>query len=453
MHRYTLFFVHRTSYRALPVVLLLVLCPFAASYIYSQHTIQRDYITIYMVPDHADWQYAVGDSVRVTVSVRSANCAMPDKAVRCEWGPELREPERKWTLHTGVSGETTVTLPGMAVAGFKTLKATVEQDGTRYTNRINLAFAPRAIEPTTPEPDDFDAFWRKAIADVRAVPLEPMLTLQPELCTPRWDVYEVRFQNHRKNNYLYGMLSVPKHAAGVRMPVMIEWPGAGVKPHRGLQTALLDSGVVVLEMGVNGIPVNGEERMYADLKANALSDYWTMHIEDRDRYYYKRIYAGTVKTVDFVCTLPFVDTTRIAVSGGSQGGALSLVHAALDPRVKAVSVAYPALCEIGGSARGRVEGWPRIFRDPDEPALADKLNTSNYYDVVNFARRVRQPLLFFIGYTDQTCCPTSTYAAYNVVPEGKKQLFVTPECAHWQYPEHRTKRHLFLWEYLRGIER
>ena len=85
--------------------------------------------------------------------------------------------------------------------------------------------------------------------------------------------------------------------------------------------------------------------------------------------------------------------------------------------------------------------------------MADKLNTSNYYDVVNFARRVRQPLLFFIGYTDQTCCPTSTYAAYNVVPEGKKQLFVTPECAHWQYPEHRTKRHLFLWEYLRGIER
>ena len=410
----------------------------------AQHTIQRDYVTIYMVPDHADWQYALGDSVRVTLSVRTANCAIPNTDVRCEWGPELRDPDQKWTLNTGTTGETQLTLPGMAVPGFSTLKATVTYQGQRYTNRINLAFAPQTIAPTTPDPDDFDAFWRKTIAEARRIALEPLLTLQPELCTPRCDLYEIRFQNHRKGSYLYGMLSVPKEATHRRLPVVIEWPGAGVKPHRGLQTALLDSGVIVLEMGVNGIPVNGDEQFYADLKANALSDYWTMHIDDRDRYYYKRVYAGTVKTVDFLCTLPFVDTTRIAVTGGSQGGALSLVHAALDPRIKAVSAAYPALCEIGGNARGRVGGWPRIFRNADEPALAAKLRTADYYDVVNFARRVSQPLLLFIGYTDQTCCPTSTYAAYNVVPEGNKQLFLAPECAHWQYPEHRTLRHLFL---------
>lgn len=414
----------------------------------AQHTIQRDYVTIYMVPDHADWQYAVSDSVHVTLSVRTANCAIPNTDVRCEWGPEMRDPELKWTLNTGASGEVQLALPGADVAGFKTLKATTQYDGRKYTNRINLAFAPLTIEPTTPNPEDFDAFWREAIADARRIPLEPMLTLQPELCTPRCDLYEIRFQNHRKGSYLYGMLSVPKEAANRRLPVVIEWPGAGVKPHRGLQTALLDSGVIVLEMGVNGIPVNGYEQFYTDLKANALSDYWTMHIDDRDRYYYKRVYAGTVKTVDFLCSLPFVDTARIAVTGGSQGGALSLVHAALDPRVKAVSAAYPALCEIGGNARGRVGGWPRIFRSADEPALTDKLRTADYYDVVNFARRVRQPLLLFIGYTDQTCCPTSTYAAYNVIPEGNKQLFLTPECAHWQYPEHRTLRHLFLLNYI-----
>lgn len=415
----------------------------------AQHTIQRDYISVQMEPDHADWQYNTGDSVVILLSVRRAGCALPMMEVECEWGPELREAERHWTLSSGEAGTVRLVLPGMEEPGFMTLMASVRYEGHRYTNRINLAFSPAAIRPTTPQPDDFDAFWSEAIAAARRIPLEPMMTLQPELCTPRCDVYEVRFQNYRRGNYLYGMLSVPKAAAERRLPVMIEWPGAGVKPHRGLQTTLLDSNVIVLEMGVNGIPVNRDDRIYADLKANALRDYWTIHIDHRDRYYYKPIYTGTVRTVDFLSTLPFVDSTRIAVSGGSQGGALSLVHAALDKRIVAVSVAYPALCEIGGYARQRVGGWPHLFRTADEPALDDKLRTADYYDVVNFARRVEQPLLFFIGYTDRTCCPTSTYSAYNVVPVGSKRLYLAQECAHWQYPEHRTMRHLFLWEYLK----
>jgi len=427
--------------------IFILLCLLPSVLIFGQKRDQRDYITVQMVPNHADWVYASGEDITITLSVVRHYCALPDMEVQCTWGKELRESEKEWTVNTGKKGEVSLKLKGQKEPGFKTLTARVTYEGKQYTNSINIAIEQDKIEPTTQMPADFDAFWSKAIADVRKVPLKPKMTLQPELCTADYDVYEVQFQNHKPGCYLYGMMSIPKSGKwkveGGKLPVVIEWPGAGVKPHRGIQGVLVEKGCIVLEMGVNGIPVNRDDDFYRDLKANGLSEYWTIYNDDRDKYYYKKIYAGTVKTVDFLCSLDFVDTTRIAVTGGSQGGALAIIHAALDKRVKCASAAYPALCEIAGSYHGRVGGWPRIFRDPQEPALAQKVAVSEYYDVVNFARKVTCPIKLYIGYNDQTCCPTSTYAAYNVIT-SRKELFTPLDCAHWQYPEHRINRHQFI---------
>lgn len=420
----------------------------------SQVSNTRDYITVRLIPDHSDWNYRTNESPLVTLSVERANCVLPDMTVECEWGPELRSPERRWTLQTGKKGLQTLRLKGRTEHGFMTLKASVSYEGKRYTNYINLAFSPEQITPTTPLPDDFLSFWQSAINEVRQVPLLTDLTPRPELNTDKYIAYEVRFQNHKKGCYLYGLMQIPRNTDGTplnlsgekRYPVMIEWPGAGVKSHKGIESIATDSGYIILEMGVNGISVTQPESVYRDLKANALAHYWTCGLDNRDTYYYKPIYAGTVKTVDMLCALPFIDTTRIVVSGGSQGGALSIVHAALDPRIKAVSAAYPALSEIAGSYHGRVAGWPQILKDPDEPARAEKTAVSAYYDVVNFARFVSQPCKLFIGYNDRTCCPTSTLSVWSVLgtktkKSPRKELFVVQDCAHWQYPEHRQSRH------------
>lgn len=414
----------------------------------------RDYITIRLVPSHSDWNYRLGETADVTLSVERAGCTVPEMKVECEWGPELRDPERSWTVETGRKGTQTLRLTGSKTPGFKTLKASVQYEGKRYTNYINLAFAPEQIQPTTPLPDDFLSFWQDAIAEVRCVPLMTDVTPRPELNTDKYIAYEVRFQNHQKGCYLYGLMQIPRNADGTpltltgekKYPVMIEWPGAGVKPHKGIESIATDQGYIVLEMGVNGISVTQDESAFRDLKANGLAQYWTIGLEQRDTYYYKKIYAGTVKTVDMLCALPFVDSERIVVSGGSQGGALSIVHAALDPRVKAVSAAYPALSEIAGTYHGRVGGWPQILKDAAEPARAEKAAVSAYYDVVNFARFVSQPCKLFIGYNDRTCCPTSTLSVWSVLGEKAtkspvKELFVVQDCAHWQYPEHRQARH------------
>jgi hypothetical protein len=43
-----------------------------------------------------------------------------------------------------------------------------------------------------------------------------------------------------------------------------------------------------------------------------------------------------------------------------------------------------------------------------------------------------------MGFNDETCPPTSMYAAYNVI-SAPKELFIVPETGHWTYPEQRDK--------------
>jgi cephalosporin-C deacetylase-like acetyl esterase len=154
---------------------------------------------------------------------------------------------------------------------------------------------------------------------------------------------------------------------------------------------------------------------------------------------------GCVRSIDFIFSLPEFDGKTLAVTGGSQGGALSIVTAGLDNRVKYLAAFYPALCDLTGYLNGRAGGWPHMFNDYNKAfnVKKDKIETSKYYDVVNFARLVKVPGFYSWGYNDVTCPPTSMYSAYNVIT-APKSLFLAQETGHWTYPEQDEKARQWL---------
>ena len=174
---------------------------------------------------------------------------------------------------------------------------------------------------------------------------------------------------------------------------------------------MAENGIIYFEIGIHGIPVTLDPLVYADLGKTALDGYPFFNLDNRDRYYYKRVYLGCVRAVDFIFSLPEFDGSNLAVTGGSQGGALSIVTAGLDSRVKYLAALYPALCDLTGYLHGRAGGWPHMFAEYNKPfhAKADKIETSQYYDVVNFARLVKIPGYYTWGYNDVTCPPTSMF--------------------------------------------
>jgi cephalosporin-C deacetylase-like acetyl esterase len=212
-----------------------------------------------------------------------------------------------------------------------------------------------------------------------------------------------------------------------------------VRPYAG-DIANATKGIITLQIGIHGIPVTMDPSVYLDLGAGAFNGYQNYNLDDRDRFYYKRVYLGCVRANDFLTSLPQYDGANLAVTGGSQGGALSIITAGLDSRVKWLGAFYPALSDVTGYLKGRAGGWPHYF-DKNNIVFnnkPDKVATAGYYDVVNFARRVKVPGYYSWGFNDETCPPTSMYASYNVIP-APKELFLALETGHWTYPEQNER--------------
>ncbi len=416
------------KYRGL-VPLLIVSTLFLFNSLYSQP--RRELITINIAPDHDDWGYVVGEQAKFHVSVLQYGNPLTDIEIRVGIGPEKMDPVKEETIILK-RGETTINGGSMETPGFLRCWVTTTVDGKEYKNLATAAFSPEQIEPTATLPDDFKAFWENAMEDNRKIPMDVQMTLLPERCTEKTNVYHVSLQNYHERSRIYGILCKPKKE-GV-YPAILYVPGAGIRPYYG-SIELAEEGIITFQIGIHGIPVTLDPSVYDDLRYGALNGYWTMNLDDKDEYYYKRVYLGCVRAVDFITSLPEYDGSNLAVTGGSQGGALSIVTAGLDKRVKYLAAFYPALSDLSGYLNGRAGGWPHMFRSGNSAFIKDdKIETALYYDVVNFARQVTQTGWYSWGFNDVTCPPTSMYSAYNVI-DVPKELHIFQNTGHWTYPE------------------
>ncbi|MBX2922042.1 MAG: acetylxylan esterase [Chitinophagaceae bacterium] len=393
-------------------------------------------IKVVVAPDHTDWTYQPGEKVKFTITVLQSGNVLKNAVVKYEIGPEKMDPTKKDSLNLP-GGTLAIDAGTMKTPGFLRCIATTVVNGKSYRGLATAAFNPLQIEPTVANPADFNNYWNQAKAELATVPVDARMTLLPERCTENVNVYHVSLQNYRIGTRLYGILCVPKKEG--KYPALLQVPGAGIRPYYG-DVANAEKGFITFQIGIHGIPVNMDATVYNNLMAGALSGYWNYNLDDKDRYYYKRVYLGCVRANDFITSLPQYDGVNLGVTGGSQGGALSIITAALDPRVKYLSSYYPALSDVTGYLRGRAGGWPHLF---DKSNLAfnntkEKINTASYYDVVNFARLLKVPGIYSMGFNDEVCPPTSMYASYNVIT-ASKELFIVPETGHWTYPEQNEK--------------
>jgi cephalosporin-C deacetylase-like acetyl esterase len=402
------------------------------------------FIKVSVTPDRPDWVYRNGEKVRFLVSVTQSGSPVAGAEVRYAVMPEKMKPVLSGTLKLD-NGRAAIEGGTLKAAGFLRCEVYVQADGKEYKGLGTAAFQPGDIGPVAKLPGDFLDFWNGAKAELAKVPLDARMTLLPERCTEKVNVYHVNIQNY-KNARLYGILCVPKKEG--KYPALLQVPGAGIRPYYG-DVARAEKGIITLQVGIHGIPVTMEKEVYDHLAAGPLAGYPGFNLDNRDQFYYKRVYLGCVRAVDFLLSLPGCDPARLAVTGGSQGGALSVVTAALDPRVKYLAAYYPALCDLTGYLHGRAGGWPHFFAESSKVShnKPEKIETAAYYDVVNFARQVKIPGFYSWGYNDEVCPPTSMHAAYNVI-SAPKELYVVPETGHWTFPEQTEKGDAWLFNKL-----
>ena len=405
-------------------------------------TAAQDVITgtpeVLVTPVSPTWTYRVGAPAAFTVAVRRDGHPLTGVAVTVRCGPEMLPP----TLTTEVtSGPTPVIVEAgtMSTAGFLRCIGTAQHEGRSYRGLGTAGFDPQTIAPTVTDPADFDVFWNEGKSQLAKIPVELTREPLPSYGGPGITVSHVSFQtvgldpNGTATSRIYGILCEP--SAPGKYPALLSVPGAGVRPYRGL-IAPCQHGIITLQIGIHGLPVTLDPLVYTGLGAGSLSRYSMNNVEDRDRFFFRRVYLSTVRANDVLTSLANYDGTNLGVVGGSQGGALAIVTAGLDARVTALSSTYPALADLTGYLNNRAGGWPHFFHPtrPGPKPTPEALRTLPYYDVVNFARRVKAPGIYTWGYNDETVPPTSIFSAYNVITAPKAWMLalttghnVTPE--------------------------
>lgn len=388
-------------------------------------------VRVSVVPDSDTWLYALGEDANFAIAVTKNGIPQKGVKIRYELSQDMMEPFKSETLVLS-DGSITVDGGSLSVPGFLRCRVFVEIDGKQYEGRCTAGYEPQAIKPTTVMPYDFREFWEKAISENAKIPMDACLRLLPDRCTSKVDVYELSVQSFRYGSRMYGILCVPKGEG--KYPALLRVPGAGVRPYEG-HIAEAERGYITLDMGIHGIPVTMPPSVYQDLRNGALDNYWNFNWDDPDAIYYKRVYMGCIRMVDYICSMS-VFSGDLIVYGGSQGGVLSLATTALDDRVKGCVVIHPALADVNGYLHGRAGGWPHYFRGKDgrDSIIQKEEKNIAYYDAVNFARILDKPVFMSFGYNDMVCPPTTSYAVYNSIL-SEKILVPVPETEHYAYPE------------------
>ncbi len=283
------------------------------------------------------------------------------------------------------------------------------------------AYEPTKIAPTAKMPVDFDAFWEAGLKELAKVAANPQLKPSEKHSTLLYDCYKITLDNVDKKK-VHGWISVPKGKG--KFPAILTVPGAGVYGI-GPDVTHAKLGALSMNIIIHDMPVDEAGAFYKKMAAGPLKNYRDIGMDDKDKSYYRAVILGCVRCLDYLTSRRDYNGKDLGVTGGSQGGALTLILSGLDARVKLAAPNVAAMCDHNGKAHGRISGWPHwLYRldEKDKDRFAKVAETSAYYDAVNFARKFKGKSLHGVGFIDTVCAPTTVYAAFNVHPEPKTMI-------------------------------
>jgi cephalosporin-C deacetylase len=275
----------------------------------------------------------------------------------------------------------------------------------------------RAYTPALDVPEDFDAFWAATLAEARTHDLAVSCN-QIDTGLTVIDTFDVAYAGYG-GSPVRAWLHLPA-GRSEPLPVIVEYIGYGGGrglPHERFLFAAAGFGHLIMDTRGQGSTWSVGETPDPDANGAPFHPgFMTRGILDPETYYYRRVFTDAVRAIEAVRTMDAVDGSRIAVTGGSQGGGISLAVAGLAPELAGVMPDVPFLSDFpraitfaDSDPYGEIVRYLKVHRDHVDRVHA----TLSYFDVANLGRRASAPALFSVGLMDLICPPSTVYAAYN----------------------------------------
>ena len=325
--------------------------------------------------------------------------------------------------------------------------------------------------PARHEPADFESFWLEtlAVAWAKATPttVETLETGLKQLV-----VKDLTFSGFN-GDPIKAWLIHPHVAPGQKLPTIVSYVGYGGGRGRPLEHTLFPSaGYAQLIMDTRGQGSGWSVGHTADPYPTGphASGMMTKGIESPQDYYYRRVFTDAVRLLGALRELEVIDTERVILNGGSQGGGIALAAAGLvgllnsvtdAPGVSGADVAQilgvaadvPFLQHIRHATTmtdafpyGEIVQYLHTHRGAEEMVF----NTLNYFDGVNFTPRASVPALYSVALMDGTCPPSTVYASFNYYGGADKTIEIYPYNQHEGGQVFQTEKQLAFFSRISG---
>lgn len=287
---------------------------------------------------------------------------------------------------------------------------------------------------TNPRPVDFDEYWDKAIAEMKAV--DPQITMtKADFQAPGVECYDMHFTGVNGAR-IYAKHLRPKKIEG-KIPAVVMFHGYCVNSGDWYdKLAYAMSGMAVFAMDVRG--QGGKSEDVGGVHGNTVHGHIIRGLaeENPEKLLYRSIFLDTAQLAGIAMDMDFIDETKVYARGGSQGGGLTIACAALEPRIAKAVIEEPFLCDyrrvwnmgLDMNAYAELREYFRLY-DPMHEHEEEMFVKLGYIDGQHLAPRIKAEVLMLTGLLDNVCPPSTQYAAYNKMTCKKKHLLY-PEYYH-----------------------
>lgn len=297
----------------------------------------------------------------------------------------------------------------------------------------------KAYTGKSPKPEDFEAYWERGLKELDqqslAYELEPAAFQSDQA-----DCYHLYFTGVGGAK-VHCKLAKPKGRSGTG-PGIVMFHGYTVNSGDWFDKVNYAAhGVTVLAMDCRGQGGRSEDNLH--VKGTTVRGHIIRGVDDPDpdRLYYRHVFLDTVQAARILMAMEEVDPGRVGVYGASQGGALAVACAALEPRIKEVVAVYPFLSDykrvweldIDNSAYKEISYYFKMF-DPNHEREDEIFRRLGYIDIQHLAGRIKARVLWVTALNDMACPPSTQFAAYNKI-RSKKELLLYHEYGHEHLPQ------------------